>query len=169
MSPTYTDDDVFWPKLLELVQCVAREWVEAGLPEPCFMGIMPGEFAPNDYCQCNETGECGQVWVRLQLVTELLNPNSVGELGNACATPLVAQVEVGHLGCVPGINDQGELPGVSEQLEAARQQYAAMAALGRAIRCCYASKKDIGSLSYTPYGPAGGCVGGQWVFVMAGD
>lgn len=175
MSVPFTDDTIFWPKILELVQCVAREWVDASLPEPCFLGILPGDFAPNDYCNCNEGGECGQVWVRLQLIIEQENPNgtAVGGLSNACATPLLAQVEVGHLMCAPMPKTMAdgsvELPSVTEQLDAARQSYASMAALARAIRCCYASKKDIGSMSYVPYGPAGGCLGGSWTVTIAGD
>lgn len=161
-----TDDTAFWPKLLGLSQCLATELAAAGLPDLCFLGIVPGEVVIADYCSGNCTNRCGMGWVRLVAVNEM--PSGLQDVTgySPCGAELEAQVEVGVMRCAPMLS-KDTLPTVEDQLNAARIQYADMAAMLKAIRCCFASNKDVKISTYQPIGPDGDCIGGRWLAAIA--
>lgn len=162
-----TDDLSFWPKILQLSQCLSQELTAAELPGLCFLGILPGEVVIADYCGCDGDGHCGMGWVRLVGINEM--PGGIQEVSgySPCGAELEAQVEIGVMRCAPGLKSTTDLPTVTEQLDTARVQYADMAAMLRAIRCCFSSSKDVKVVAYTPIGPDGACIGGRWLATIA--
>lgn len=162
-----TDDQNFFPKILSLSQCFAQELTSAELPELCFLGIVPGDLIIADYCGSNCGGKGGMGWVRLVGVNEIAGGTSDVTGYSNCATELEAQVEVGVIRKAPTIGSNGQLPTVEMQLAAARLQYADMAAMLRAIRCCFSTGKDTKVVTYMPIGPDGDCLGGRWLISIA--
>lgn len=161
MAGVMREDSRFWPLLTELASCLCAEIAAAGLPEPCFCGVVPGDAMALDYCtDCGE--KCGMAWVRVVS----MNVADVGiEGGNPCTAPLEATIEVGVARCAPMPDDQGNPPSMADQLEATRVMMADQAAALRAIRCC--SSRDFDVQQWAPAGPQGGCVGGAWSVIFA--
>jgi len=154
------EDNTFWPLLLDLASCLGREITDSALPEPCFVGILPGANVALDYCQ--ECGDkCGMAWVRL---TSIRPSGASAELSNPCGGPLEASIEVGISRCAP-MGSEGEPPTMAEQLESAQLMMADQSAALRAIRCCMGRERDFDLGAWTPMGPMGGCVGGTWTVI----
>lgn len=168
-APTVDDvrvDTHIWPVMEELAACLCNEIVNAGLPDTCFCGILPGSQIAADYV----TPKAGMAWVRLGSGWPYTNFPSFDQRGSSCASPLAFQIEVGVLYCSPVFRDsRGNPPTVSAQADAARIQVAAMAAMHRAIACCLGgAPKGIAMGQYTPIGPEGDVVGGMWEVIVDG-
>lgn len=161
------DDTSFYPLLVELATCLCAELESAGLPTPCYCGVLPGQVVPLDYCgECGE--RCGMAWVRLATIGEELS--LTGEQvrrTSRCAVPLQATVEVGVARCAPSPDDLGNPPSEAAQLAATQLQMADMAAALRAITCCSVADYALGT--WTPAGPEGGCLGGSWLVTFPGQ
>jgi hypothetical protein len=154
----WTDDAKIWPGLTELATCLCSELEEAQLPDLCFCGVLPGADVPADYV----SEDAGMAWVRLMNVyPSTIFPSTDTSL-KSCVVPLAAQVEIGVLRCSPSPDDAGTPPSAAAMWEATRLQMADMAAMYRAVRCCYAKGKAMVLGQYTPIGPQGGVVGGTW-------
>lgn len=152
------DDTIAWPSLVALAECLQEQIRIAEVPDPQFVGIMPGRLVPHDYCGTAGCG--GMAYVRLVSTFPSVNgvtPNPT-PLPNS---PLAFNVVVGIIRCAPQPSSRGIPPGVSDQFEAARLQTADMEVLYRTLECCLRDQKGaVGS--YTPIGPDGGCLGGEW-------
>jgi hypothetical protein len=62
----FREDTIVYPKMIELAACLSTELAAAGLPDLCFIGVLPGQQVALDSCGgCGESGKCGQAWVRL--------------------------------------------------------------------------------------------------------
>jgi hypothetical protein len=159
----YTEDTRVWPMLLDLASCVCAEFNKAGLPEFCFCGIVPG-LAVFDFCGENcEEGTCGgMAWVSPRIIT----PSQEGAVGvsvspRRCQTPMLdVGFEVGAVRCAPMPDSDGTPPSMAVQLEAARLQMADMAAIERALLCCFSETPALDT--WVSIGPDGGCLGGVW-------
>lgn len=157
---TYSDDTAAWPVLTQLVTCLRQEIANAGVPEPAFIGILPGAVWVADYA-----ADCGgQAWVRLVTTyPSVAFPNPDAEPNNFDRL-LAVQVEVGIARCAPSSDDDGTPPSVGEQAEAARLQLADMQVLYRTLRCCLDDDSVLGQ--YAPVGPEGGVLGGTWTAAL---
>lgn len=170
LDPITANADPIWPLLAELASCLCAELESSGLPSTCFCGVFPGAAAPFDYCGpgCSGGG-CGQAWTRLSQASPSSSfpASDIFRIGN-CASPLAFEAEIGIARCAPMPDERGNLPSLSNQLDASRLQVADMQAMRRAVQCCAkASRKDMMLGSYIPFGPEGGCVGGIWTVAIS--
>lgn len=159
------DDTAAWPIITHLTECLCRQVALAGLGSMCICSPMPGAGVAADYV---EDGQ-GMAWVRLAGAYPSVAFPTLDETG-VCWSPLAIALEVGVLLCAPVIGERGELPGVVDQMQTTRLQMAALAAMRKAVQCCFpASARDVVLGAYAPVGPEGGVVGGAWtVFVAEG-
>jgi hypothetical protein len=161
------EDKVFYPIMLEAASCLCQQISAAGLPEPCFCGVLAGATVVLDYCGDCGGGRCGQAWVRL---SESYGSTTFPDpaVNPTCAAPLAAVLEFGIARCAPVGDDQGNPPSLGDQLDTARLVTADMQAIRRAIACCMGHREHVLG-SYTPLGPVGGCVGGTWPVTVSED
>lgn len=145
--------------LLALLECLAAQMGQEGLPDPCFLGMLPGEAVPLNYCDnCGD----GMAWVRLVAIGAPTDADPQAA-GSTCYNPLAATVEVGIIRGIVVIHEDGSPATPDEQMTAFREQMAGMRAMHRTLTCCdLPSGESIGELNYTPMGPEGGCVGGTF-------
>lgn len=167
------EDTSIYPILIELTSCLCQALEAAGGPTLCSCGIMTGQIAL-DFCGggCEGEGCGGQAWVRLvDAFPSSTFPSPDGNLTN-CNSPWAYALEIGVARCAPmgensGVN--GYVPPTLEQsVEAIRLQTADLAAMRRAIQCCFAkTDRDYLIGSYTQVDTnGGGCLGGTialWV------
>lgn len=159
---TYVQDVTIWPGLEQLATCLCEELIRSGLPKTCFCGLVAGDPA-FDLTDSDE----GIAWVRLVQVfpsTTFPQPAS-GTL--TCSANLVAEVEVGVMRCFPAAK-AAEFPTEMQQWDQAMLQQADMAAMYRAIQCCYRKFEEFAIGAYVPSGPEGGWVGGSWQVFLSG-
>lgn len=150
-----------WPLLDRLRQCLCDQIVLDGLPQVCACSVLPGGPGLYDFA----IG--GQAWVRLVTAFPSTNFPAADTL-SGCAAPLAYQVEVGIVRCAPQMDEQGNPPPVMEQTEAAIYQMGDLAAIRKAVQCCFAKDDYIYRLgSYTPI-MLGDALGGAWT-VYIGD
>lgn len=152
----YTEDDVIWPLLVRLQQCLCETLTARGLmPGDCFCGILPGDQVAYDYSS-------GMAWVRLvnEYPTTVF-PQIDNTPRTSCAADLAATIEVGVMQCAPTLTGSGGLPTYADQFEATRLQMATKRAMHQAIVCCGFENAVLGQ--YSPQGPQGGLVGGIWL------
>jgi len=163
----FREDTSIYPLLINLASCLCQEVDEIHGPSLCYCGVLTGPLTL-DFCggDCAEGACGGQAWVRLvEGFPSSTFPSADSNLTN-CGSPWAYQVEIGIARCAP----QGESSGVNgyspptmeANVRALRQQTADLAAMRRAITCCFGS----GDLDYIVGGYAqvdvsgGGCLGG---------
>lgn len=164
MADTMVEDDLIYPLLMDLAQCVCQEMTSRGFEDMCFCGVQPGEAVLADYI-----GESGKMaWVRLDSVQPV--EDEVIPSGTAgCYLGVNAVIEVGHAACAP-IPDGRGLLSEAEQLNTTRIQTAMMQAAHQAITCCkWAGYNSVDVQGWTPFGPQGGAVGGAWSIMVTVD
>lgn len=156
-------DTLAWDLLTGLAAGLQAELEVSGLQEPCFLGILPGQGVAYDYCApCGTDGKCGMAWVRLALMTPVVDIRA----GTRCGGTFTTSVEMGILRCHQTItSDRNPAPmGMAYQEGKAQDQVAEMEAMMRVLLCSELMKKREVTLdAYSPIGPEGGCVGGAWV------
>jgi hypothetical protein len=156
------DDVILYPIISDLSYCLCQEYEQAG-ESLCFCGIEPATGVPIDIGECND-GKCGAATVRVQRVfpsTNFPDPSAEG----ICSTLLAAEIVVTVYRCVPVGHDDGSNPTPEEYAGWAQQQFADMAAMRRAIACCFReAHPDVEYVlgDYNPLVPQGGVGGGQW-------
>jgi hypothetical protein len=158
--PELIEDQTAWPKMLSLKNCLCEEIEKSGLPSVCFCEVMPGSVAAFDF------SDGGQAWVRLvNSYPSLVFPTQSQDLRSSCSAPIANVLEVGIVRCPPRPGPRGEMPGAAEEREATRIQMADMAAMRRAILCCFGSSEAVLGI-YTPVGPGEGAIGGTWTVTV---
>lgn len=174
MAEPFREDTIIYPKMIELVACLCTEITASGLPEPCSCAPMIGSLVL-DYCGTCNDGTCGgQAWVRLvQAFPSIDFPGPSLELRN-CVSPLAFELEVGIVRCKPvGTSSgvRGYVPPTLEQNVAAlRLQTADIAAMRRAVLCCFGENDTDYILgTYTPVTPDGDCLGGAFTVYVWGN
>jgi len=154
--PDLIDDQGVWPRLIALRDCLCEEIEKSGLPSVCYCEVMPGSIPVFDY------SDDGMAWVRLgQAFPSTIFPQQSLDLRSSCTTGLAYEVEVGIVRCPPGLDHHGRPPTAEDEFEATRIQLADMAAMRRAIQCCFKGKDAVLG-AYTPIGPDEGALGGTW-------
>jgi hypothetical protein len=163
---TFREDEFIYPKMVELSACLCTEIDESGLPGVCSCGPIVGTLVL-DYCtNCKDKGCSGQAWVRLVDAFPSIDfPSPVFQPQN-CDAPMAYTIEVGIVRCKPlGTNTQlrGYTPPTMEQnVDALRLQLADLAALRRAIQCCFGGSDVTYMMSaYSAAPPDGDCLGGS--------
>jgi hypothetical protein len=159
------EDTLIYPRLVELAGCLCTEIERSGLfagQELCFCGLQFGDLVPIDLLEKKGVGS-GVAWVRMAQAFPSINfPEPDPGIGT-CATLLAYEVEVAIARCVPLLDRSGKPPSMSQTLEAARLQFADMAAMRRAIACCFAGTDTDYTLgAYQPIPVSGGVGGGFW-------
>lgn len=159
------EDTLIYPRLVELAGCLCTEIAASGLfngEELCFCGLQFGDVVPIDLLEKKGLGS-GVAWVRLsQAFPSTSFPDPDPGTGT-CATLLAYEVEVAIARCVPLLDRNGKPPSVAQSLEATRLQLADMAAMRRAIACCFGSGDIEYTLAaYQPIPVSGGVGGGFW-------
>lgn len=159
-------DTQIWPSMTRLAECLCTEIIDAGLPETCFCGILPGADVATDYV----TEDAGMAWVRLGSAYPYSAFPLADNSGGSCRLPLAFQIEVGAAWCAPVFADaQGSPPALEDQYTAAEIEVAAMAAMHRAITCCFPTERaQVALAQYQPFGPQGAVVGGTWSLFVSG-
>lgn len=163
----YTPDRRVTPHLVALAGCVETQLKSANLVT-CFGGVVSG-----DGVDMSEIGESGAMWwVRLANLT-VTAPGGEGNGTPACKPVFLANVGVGYATCYP-INEDGRAMSEEQQLASSDLVHAAMMALYRAMACCdwYATGSGIGRIAvvtWTPSGPNGGVLGGEWLLQIEID
>ncbi|HEX5018627.1 MAG TPA: hypothetical protein VFX15_13705 [Actinomycetes bacterium] len=164
----FREDFLVYPSMIRLAACLCTEIEASGLPTPCSCGVVPGPIAVLESCSSCADGKCGgQAWVRLMDAVQSKDfPAPDAEL-STCASPLMWTLEVGIARCAPmGTNSPVRgftPPTIDAYLAAVRLQMADMAAMRRAIACCFADGTNSYLLGgYAPLTVEGGCEGGVW-------
>lgn len=156
------EDLLIYPAMVRLSGCLCAELVASELPTPCFCGVIPGTESNLDCGNCKDG--CGAAWVRLATGFPSSDFPIISNTLQNCGTPLAFQLEVGITRCFSPFADRsGNAPGVEENLRQTRLQLADMAAMRRAIACCFADVDTDYMLGpYLPLSFQGGCGGGFW-------
>jgi hypothetical protein len=164
----FTEDTIIYPTMISLTACLCTEIAQSGLPEPCACSPIVGELVL-DYCSSCAEGNCGgQAWVRLVDAYPSLNFPVRQQAVSNCFAPLAFTLEVGIVRCKPmGSNSTVRgftPPTVDQTVTALRLQLADMAAMRRAIQCCFGNSDDRSYImgSYVPVTPEGDCLGGYF-------
>jgi hypothetical protein len=146
----------------DLVTCLCDGLKDAGLPDTCFCGVVPGEVAAQEYTgSCDDA--CGMAWVRLTAAYPSNSPGIPFETTGNCVVPLGADIEMGVTRCMTIGAEDGSPPTQDELGEATALQIMDMLAMRSAVLCCPSlTAKDYILGPYTPFGPQGGLVGGTW-------
>jgi hypothetical protein len=156
------DDTLLYPILASLSQCLCLEYTSRG-EGLCFCGIEPATGVPIDVGGCDDDS-CAAATVRLSRVypsTSFPDPDDVA----TCVTLLAAEIFVTVYRCVPAGNDDGSNATAEQYAYWAQQQFADMAAMRRAIACCFAGEHgdvEYSLAEYSPLQPQGGIGGGEW-------
>lgn len=168
----FREDTLIYPKIIEMSACLCLEIEASGLRPVCSCGPVVGALSL-DYCSSCAEGQCGgQAWVRFVTTFPSIEFPQQQVLASNCTVPVVYQIEVGMARCKPVGTSSGvrgyQPPTLEEQVDALREQMADVAAMYRAINCCFMGNKDgnynIGQ--YTPLSPEGDCLGGSFLITV---
>lgn len=122
--------------------------------------LAPGQQVAHDDC-CD-----GQLWVRLISAFPSGRPFPNPDSAQPCGILLMAlQLGLGIVRCAHTVDDNGNAPTPEELTEDTLGGTLDASILLSAIQCCelpLATDKLIGLGTWTPSGPQGGCVGGEW-------
>lgn len=164
------EDTAVYPLLVELAACLCTELGASGGPALCYCGPMVGALTL-DYCggdNCGGSGCGGQAWVRFVDAYPASDFPALDSNLRNCKAPFAYTIEVGVARCVPVGRVSGSNgftpPTLDQNLEAMRLQTADVAAMRRAVQCCFASKdRDyiMGIYDQTIVN-GGGCLGGTF-------
>lgn len=149
--------------MLDIAACIKAQFEADGLPEPCYLGVLPGDAVAHDYRGTCE-GLDGQVWVRLGAAYPATTVGQLDETAGNCGKSLGLDIEIGSIRSAPYPDDDGNPPSEAEQAAATEQQIKDMVTIKKALKCCMPLKGSDHILGpYQPVGPQGGVVGGVWL------
>lgn len=168
MASPVTEDRSVYPLLTELTDCLCTEMAASGLTVTCRCLLVPGVGPALDFCDAGCDGGCpGEGWTRL--VRAFPSTSFPTQEGAAtCFTRLAYELEVGVARCLPSGDRQGQPPDPQAIFETARLQLADMAAMRRAIQCCFGSvqDRDYALGAFEPTFGNGGCLISTWQLVV---
>lgn len=165
---TLREDREVYPTMVALKDCLCEELAKCGNPSLCFCDLVPGiSDGFIDVGECDEGG--GSAWVRL-VQTYMTTDFPTPEVSVSDYQSLVAELEVGCVRAITSIDEDGTAPDAVTQHMDTRMLLADMAAMKRAIRCCFGDPmeptQDYALGGYTVAAGIGGAGGGYWrVFV----
>ena len=146
-------------KIDALMACVCELLEADGAGPVCWCGFYPGAEVSWDYCGECAGGSCGMAYARIMEAFQSSNFPNPEDSAAKCQSPLAVGLVVGALRCMPMAED-GSLPDPDAVMETSIGVIADMTAMLEAIACCDMGEYALGQ--YTPLGPQGGCVGGEW-------
>lgn len=153
--------DQLGPRMREVLRA-AREHVS---PAPGRVLLAAGaEVAWDDCCR-------GQLWVRVVNLAPLV-ANRQGSPGLVAGSPGCgvlrwhATLGVGIVRCAAVVDDRGNAPSALTLTREAEQMTADASALSHGLLCSGLITRVVG---WSPLGPLGGCVGGEWQIVTSVD
>jgi hypothetical protein len=163
MSVPVVEDTSIYPLLTRLTDCLCSEMESSGLAVTCRCLLVPGVGPTLDFCDAGCDGSCpGEAWVRLMRAFPSTNFPGQDAQGT-CAAPLGFEIEVGVSRCLPVGDSRGNPPDDQAIFEVARLQLADMAAMRRAIMCCFAKVDTEYVLgNFEPTFASGGCLVSTW-------
>lgn len=166
----YVEDVIAYPTMIKLLGCVESELAAAGLSAPSFVGPMAGLQTLHEYCGSSDEGDqCNGGQLTARLVREFPFSSFPDQDTGAWrpGVQLGFEVELELVRCSPVGDDRGNPPSRDEWLAAVRDQLADKAAMRRAIcKCMSEAGVDFALGQYTPVGPQGGCLGGNWTVIV---
>jgi hypothetical protein len=167
------EDRAIYPTMIRLAGCLCLEMEAEGGPALCYCGVIAGELVL-DFCggDCGANGCGGQAWVRLSSAFPSSSFPNPADLTNNCFAPLAYSLEVGVARCAP-MGDAGgpngyTPPTLDQQVEALRLQTADIAAMRRAIQCCFGEADTdyiLGQYDQS-FVNGGGCLGGVFTVTV---
>src|SRR5690606_11558127 len=126
------DDKSIFPVLSELAACLCNALAAAEVETPCFCGVLAGDAVVEFTEGC---GACVAGYVRLVDAYPSTVRFPEQDADATCRSVMAFSVVVGIARCAP--MGDGQYPPSSDELSAyARDVFADMAAIRRAIRCC---------------------------------
>lgn len=161
-------EGVFWGFMESLSGCLCAELAEAGGPEVCFCGVIPGDAVDPSLAAPGRGCGGGMAWVRLDSgypSTVFPEPDTRAA---GCSTLLAGVFEIGVLRPIT-LGSERKLPTLEELVAATRLQFSDMSAMKRAIACCINGiEADFVYVlgEYVPSGPEGGLLGGFWTVTI---
>lgn len=163
-DPTVVDP--VGPRAAELLGCLIDllDHYGAGV---CRAFVHPGTTAPWDACGSTTDGAEGQAWVAVPRIYPVA-PFPTEDAGAQRCHPVeyAANITAGVLRCAATVDDEGRAPAPADVSTDAAKVTRDAAIILEALLCCYLDDDaDPGTFrlgDWTPLGPDGGCVGGQW-------
>lgn len=152
-------EDRITPALNEVLACVVERFADCGAAGFCRVGVVAGEVAWDDCCDCGK-GD-GQLWVRVATWTP--DPEFPDPRPDGCAQPSLLTIGVGSLRCVPGIDEAGHPPSAADEARAAARTYSDAQLIFDGVMCCGVERNWAG---WAPLGYDGGCGGGEHIFTI---
>jgi hypothetical protein len=168
---TGAECDHITPMLLLLHETVESVFSGSGRPAFCRSGLVHGEAAWDDCCDCGIDRD-GQLWVRL--VNMAPDPAFALPEDGKCLMPFQAIVAVGALRCVPTLDENGYPPTAAAEQESTIGINRDAALVRYAVDCVWAELPETYDISYRwegwqPVGSEGGCGGGEHMFALVVD
>jgi hypothetical protein len=159
VTVTPTTETVLSTVLEAMATCLCAQIIADGSPEPCACGVFAGAQVPTDVGMCDDSDGLAYVLLGTTYPSTVVG---VADLtpGN-CDKGLGFDLKVGIYRCFP-LEHDGSSPPIDVILSATRQQLKDEQSIRRALNCCdWLDRNDFVIGQYTPYGPAGGVVGGE--------
>lgn len=150
-------------KMTELAACLSAQITKDGLPEPCWIGIVPGNQAVSNFMPDCFTGDApdGMAWVRLSTSYPSFEPGlQIESPLDSFNAPLGYELELGIVRSMPIPEEGIDAPEAAAVVDL---QMRDMLTMRRAVLCCATFERgDVLLGPYTPLGPEGGVVGGTF-------
>jgi hypothetical protein len=146
---------------INILEAVEARFVECEAPGFCRSGLVGGNVAWDDCCECSADAE-GQLWVRL--IEWIPDPDEEEVGWGGCERPGVMMVGVGALRCVPTIDEDGNPPTAQEETWAAMKVHRDSQIIRSAVLC---SDEEATWIGWVPLGYEGGCGGGEHIFQVS--
>lgn len=164
MNSTLREDTTIWPALQRLADCLCAQLEAAGGPELCFCGVQGGDTILADYPLVGGCGGMG--FVRLVTAYPSMQQFPSQDAIATCATVLGFQVEVGVLRPGPMLDDEMNPPDSAAWNEAVQIQLSDMAAVRRAVACCFAGEDTRYLMDAWLPTYQGDILGGSWMLTI---
>lgn len=165
MANELREDRTVYPTMIRLRDCLCAELAASGGPELCSCELMPG--AGEGFIDIGDCDEGGTAWVRLLGVFRSSRLPEQDVTSPSEQTFLAAQLEVGVARFIHVVDEDGTAPDAVDQHMDVRLLLSDMAAMERAIVCCFGETEDREEIDfvlggYLPLSGVGGVGGGIW-------
>lgn len=165
------DETYFLPRLIALQECVCSELEKAGAGSSlCFCGIVPAGRPPIGLMDCGPGKSCGVAWVApANVFPYTVFPQPATAPIARCSQPMAMQVQIGVARCHPRPPQGKGTLDPQDTFNATRLYLSDMAAVKRAILCCF-PKRDgdyqATIQSWEPMPAEASVSGGIWTAVI---
>lgn len=158
--------DLFTPVMSAVLDCCHQGLIDCDRDVGRAFLAAGAEVAHDNCCD-------GQLWVRLVDAFPSGRPFPSPDTSQPCGiTILAARLLVGIVRCAATVDDNGTAPDPAELTAEATGMNRDASILLSAIQCCALpglSAQAVRIIRWTPTGPQGGCVGGEWEIIIGID